>query len=541
MAIAPDRVRGSVSSPAPDMEKFRLRRLVDKLIEMGEVEVHEEPVDLTEVSSTVEATPRALLFRKAGPEQLELVANVMGSRRRLAAALGVSEDEAAAEFQRRLDHPQPVIDVPSSEAPVHQVILEGERADFTRLPFHAQHEYDGSVYISSAIDYTVDPETGLTNVGCRRLSLRGRRECGTNVTARSHLKMIYQRCVARGQKLPISFAVGSHPIDFMASLMRIRQDEVTLVATLRGEPVPLVKCVTNDIRVPADAELIIEGYLDERGYVEPEGPFGEYMGYYGPMHMDPVFHLTAITTRRDVLHQTVLHGSGRVMGHTESAHLTAIQIEANALRILRNLGIEVTAVHLTAFGGEGQHLRIAIRQSMPGQARRAIAAIFSAMLSVKHVFVVDEDVDVRSDEAMDWAFGTRFQADRDLVLVEGMLGMTMDPSLDGRAIGAKAGFDLTVPFGRKWSLRRVVAGARRFGGKAHFATVAEALAAEPLFFSHIVDRVGSRDGREVALALDALRREGRLGRDNDGRYHLAQGKPGTTAIVGPLEPDPNMP
>ena len=523
------------------MEKFRLRRLVDKLLDMGEVEVHDEPVDLAEIGSIVEATPRAVLFRKAGPEQLELVANVMGGGRRLAAALGVTPDEAAAEFQRRLDHPQPVVDVASSEAPVHQVILEGERADFTKLPFHPQHEYDGSVYLSSAIDYTIDPETGLTNVGCRRLSLRNRRECGTNVTARSHLKMIYQRCVARGDKLPISFAVGSHPIDFMASLMRVRQDEVNLIATLRGEPVPLVKCVTNDIRVPADAELIIEGYLDERGYVEPEGPYGEYMGYYGPMHMDPVFHLTAITMRRDVLHQTVLHGSGKVLGHTESANLTAIRIEAEALQILRNIGIDVTAVHLTVSGGEGQHLRIAIRQTMPGQARRAIAAIFSAMLSVKHAFVVDEDIDVRSDEAMDWALGTRFQADRGLVLVEGMPGMTMDPSLDGRQIGAKAGFDLTLPFGRKWSVRRLTAGARPFDGRARFATVAEALAAGPMFFTHVMGGVGSRDGREVALALDELRREGRLGRDNEGRYHLVQAKPGSTAIVGTMEPDPNMP
>ena len=541
MAIATNSVKKNRSGGGPDTEKFRLRRFIEKLLEMGEVEVHDEPVELAQISTIVEATPKAVLFRRAGPERLELVANVMGSGSRLAAALGVTEAEAAAEFQRRLDRPQPVLDVSSSEAPVHQVILMGEQADFTRLPFHPQHEYDGSVYISSAIDYTIDPESGLTNVGCRRLSLRGRSECGTNVTARSHLKMIYQRCVARGEKLPISFAVGSHPIDFMASLMRIRQDEVNLIATLRGEPVPLVKCLTNDIRVPADAELIIEGYLDERGYIEPEGPYGEYMGYYGPMHLDPVFHLTAMTMRRDVLHQTVLHGSGKVMGRTESANLTAIRIEAEAFQLLKNIGIEVVGVHLPVFGGEGQHLRIAIRQTMPGQARRAIAAIFSAMLSVKHVFVVDEDIDVRSDEQMDWALGTRFQADRDMVLVQGVPGMTMDPSLEGRPIGAKAGFDLTRPFGRKPSVKHYVAGAKRFGGEARYKTVAEALTAGPHFFTHIMESVGSRDGREVALALDELRREGRLGRDADGRYHLAPAQQGRTAIVGPMEPDPNMP
>src|SRR6185503_10780325 len=192
-------------------------------------------------------------------------------RRRVAMSLGVDERDASKEFGKRIEATQPLVEVSSSDAPVHQVVLTGDKADLSKLPFHPQHEYDGGVYLTSGIDFAMDPETGLVNVGCRRLALRSRYECTTNVTGRSHLQQMYVRAAARGERLPVSFAVGSHPLDFMASGMRIRKDESTFIAALRGEPVPLVKCVTNDLRVPADAELIIEGYLDARGYIEPEG------------------------------------------------------------------------------------------------------------------------------------------------------------------------------------------------------------------------------------------------------------------------------
>jgi len=527
-------------STRPDLEKFRLRRFVETLIDAGEVDIIDRPVELAEVSPIVEASTKAVLFRSAGPDKLELVAGVMGSRRRIALALGVDEKQSSAEFLRRIDNALPLVEVSSADAPVQQVVLSGAQADLSRLPFHPQHQYDGGVYITSAIDFAVDPETGLYNVGCRRLSLRGRHECGTNLTGRSHLRLIYQRCVKKGERLPVSFAVGTHPLDFMASSMRTRQDEMEFVGAFRGEPVPLVKCVSNDLMVPADAELIIEGYLDERGYIEPEGPYGEYMGYYGPMHLDPVFHLTAITHRRDVMHQSLLHGSGKILGRTEAIHLSAVRLEAEAAKVLRGIGIDVAATCQPLYSGECQHLRVAIRQTSAGQARRAISILFGAMPTLKHVFIVDEDVDVFSDDQMDWALGTRFQADRDLMILEDMHGMQMDPSLEGRAAGAKAGFDCTRPVGKPWAVQSVVAAARPLEGGARFKSVAQALQAGALFFTELMEAIGSRDGREVALALDELRNQGQLGRDADGRYHLVPSEPGRTAMVGPPGHDPNL-
>src|ERR1700691_4585655 len=136
---------------SPDTETFRLRRLTEHLVKLGEVEVHEEPVALADLAGLIEASDKAVLFRNAGPERLELVAGVMGGRRRLAAALGVPEKDSVAEYQRRMATPQTRYEVPSSSAPVHEVVLTGDEIDLSKLPFYLQHEYDGGPYISSAI------------------------------------------------------------------------------------------------------------------------------------------------------------------------------------------------------------------------------------------------------------------------------------------------------------------------------------------------------------------------------------------------------
>jgi UbiD family decarboxylase len=522
-----------------DTEKYRLRRFVEQLIELGEVEVHDEPVPLVGLSPIIEGGTKAVLFQKAGPERVEIVAKTAGSRRRLAAAFGTTEAELYDAYHRRLAEPQQVVEIPSGDAPVHEVVLTGRDVDLMRLPFHPQHAYDGSCYISSAMDFTVDPATGRRNVGCRRLSLRNRYECGTNVTAPSDLKRIYHACVARGERLPVTFTVGAHPLDFIAATMRQGDDELALIARMRGESAAIVKSLTNDILVPADAEMTLEGYLDERGYVEPEGPYGEYMGYYGAIHMDPVFHCTAITLRRDVMHLTLLHGSADVLDQTDSANISALRAEADALRILKASGRDPVAAYLCTRSGGGNNLRIALRQRTPGEARQAILTLFGALRSVKHIFVFDDDIDIRDEGQVAWALGTRFQADQDLVVLDGMLGMTMDPSLQGRRTGAKAGFDCARPLGRGGDIPLTRASAKVFKGPARFQSVEAALGQGPLFFADIVEGIGSDDGREVALALDRLREEGRLARDRDGRYSLGASEPGVTGIVGQLYPDPN--
>jgi 3-polyprenyl-4-hydroxybenzoate decarboxylase len=301
----------------------------------------------------------------------------------------------------------------------------------------------------------------------------------------------------------------------------------------------VVKSVTNDILVPADAEMTLEGYFDERGYVEPEGPYGEYMGYYGAIHMNPVFHCTAITMRRDVLHHTVLHGSAFVLDQTDAGVIFAVQIEARAMSILKEVVREPIAVYLLPVSGGMNTLRVSIRQRTEGEARKAMTALFEAIRPLKHIYVFDDDIDIHDHHQVEWALGTRFQADRDLVIRTGMMGMTMDPSLEGRRTGAKSGFDATRPVGRESEIPLVRCAAKKFDRLARFQTVEQALVAAPKFYAELIEGTGSDDGREIASALDDLRQAGRLGRDRDGRYHLGSFNPGTTGIIGELYPDPN--
>ena len=503
-----------------DRDRFRLRRLVERLTELGEVEVHDEPVALADLSAVIEASDKAVLFRQAGPGQLEVVAGVMGSRRRVAIALGVEEKDTVREYERRLASPQQHFEVPSADAPVHEVVLTGDDIDLTRLPFHLQHDLDGGPYISSAIDFSVDPANGRPNVGCRRLMLRGRRHLTTNLTAPSDLKLTYRACVERGDRLPISFAVGSHPTSYLAATSRRPGNEFDLLATMRGAPVPMVRGVTNGVPAPADAEMIIEGYLDELGYRELDGPYGEFWGFYGAAHIDPVFHVTAIAMRGDVLHQSMLHGC-RDMTRMEFSPMGSLHTEAAVYAALRAARIEPAAVRASDAVATGQHVRVAVDQAAaPGQARSVISALF-ALPGMKHVVVVDSDIDVRNDAEVEWALSTRFRADRDLVVAAGFPGFYSDPTVSGGGTVAKVGIDATAgaPGDSMENWRPApprVSRARRAG------SVREALQGGPMYFREIMDALGSDDGREIVLQLDELRAEGRLTRGPNWQWELTE-------------------
>jgi 2,5-furandicarboxylate decarboxylase 1 len=503
-----------------DLDKFRLRSFVEKLIAIGEMEVHEEAVSLADLSAAIESSPRAKYFKRVGAEQYEMVSAVSGSRKRLAAAFGTDERNVIHEYMRRMNDPQPVVEVPSADAPVHQVIVKGDAIDLTKLPFHLQHELDGAPYISSGIDYSVDPVTGKTNVGCRRLMFRDRRTMRANLSQPSDLKKCYIACVERGEKLPVSFAIGSHPLDYLAAGLRLPNDEFTLVATLRGEPVPMVRGLTNGVLAPADAEMIIEGYFDELGYREQEGPYGEFYGFYGPVHMDPVFHVTAITMRKDMLHQTVFHSGGH-LSWTDSGNLGGLNAELQIWKVLRAAGIEPAAV-LGVPGSNGrQHVRVALRRGQPGQARHAISALH-AIPRVKHVFIVDDDIDVFSDEQMEWAMATRFRPTRDIVMATGYPGFYMDPTRDENGLVDKIGFDLTAPYGVPESIESRRPRAPRFNGQKRCQSAREALASGPKFFFQLMEALGSKDGREVALDLHALHEQGLVTRLTDGEWALKE-------------------
>jgi UbiD family decarboxylase len=313
--------------------------------------------------------------------------------------------------------------------------------------------------------------------------------------------------------------VGSNPIDYFGATMRLPVDELGLLASLRGAPMPVVKSVTNELKVPADAEWVLEGYLGEEGYREPEGPYGEFLGYYGGVKTNPVFHVTAITRRRDALFQTLTIG-GATMSRTDTAQLACLRTEVLIWRALETAVREPVSVYAPAATGGTMNVRIAMRQRVPGEARNAIMAAFGSQANVKNVFVVDPDIDVFSDEQMEWVLATRFQPQRDLVVEGGFRTLPLDPSLGDAKTGTKAGYDLTLPFGGQRAIESEIPQPPRFEGK-RFESVEAALRDGPKFFENLMAAMASDDGREIVLALEQLQQQGRLKRDPaEGRYSL---------------------
>ena len=503
----------------PDYEQFRLRRFLESLREQGEVRTVEESVDLIDVGATLDESAQAVWFRSVGPERAELVGNVMGSRRRLALAFGVDEQALPELLRVRSQVEIPPTLVEQTQAPVQEVVKMGADASLLALPVHLQHALDGAPYISASIDFARDPSTGGTNVGCRRMMLRGRLEAGVDLNAPSDLRAIYQSAVKRGERVEVAYVVGCHPIDFLAATFASRaNDELGLMGGLRGVSVPVVQCRSIDVQVPADAEYVLEGYLDDRGFSESEGPYGEFLGYYGEVKRNPVFHLTAITHRRDALFQTVTIG-GRALGGTDTAQLVAAKTESTVWAALLQAVREPVAVCSSPSCGGMFNIRVSIRQRYPGEARNAIAAVFGSVADVKHVFVVNDDLDVFNDGHIDWALATRFQADRDLVIGSGFRAVPIDPSLQGQRSGAKAGFDCTRELTTGTSARYVIPGPPHLE-KSPYDSIGAALEAGPVSFLELMAACGSRDGRDVLAALEPLYAEQRIGRDDDGRYRL---------------------
>lgn len=502
-----------------DTETFRFRTYLEAMADAGEVEIVDGMTPLSAVAERLEGNRQGVWFRRAGPEGQELAGNIMGSRKRLALSLGVDERDLLAETTKRLRTPLAPVEIDGTDAPVQQVVLRDNEADLTALPVHLQHGLDGAPYISATLDFSKDPATGNTNVGMRRLMLRGRREAGIDLNAPSDLRVIYGGAQGGGDRLPVAFAAGFHPSDAIAALaMTPPVDELALMGAVRCAPVPVVKCVTNDLRVPADAEYIIEGYLEADGWSEPEGPFGEYVGYYGQLKQNPVFHLTAITRREDAVFQTATIG-GRNMATTDTAQLCALRTEQAIWTALESAVREPVAVYCPAATGGMYNVRIALNQRVPGESRNAIAAAFGSTADTKHVFVVDPDIDVFNDDQMEWVLATRFQGDRDLVTSTGYRAVPLDPSLQGSRSGAKAGFDLTRPFGQAGAQEWQVPDPPAFTD-AKPSTVEEALTDGPRFFRELMEAIGSDDGRDVVRALEPLYATGALDRLEDGRYVL---------------------
>ncbi|MGI9426197.1 MAG: UbiD family decarboxylase [Hyphomicrobiaceae bacterium] len=379
---------------------------------------------------------KATLFPSLGNREGTVVSGLLSARSWMAEALNVSDDRLLEHFQNAAATPLPWVEVkdPACQQVVH------EDPDLTALlPIPTHNEHDSGAYITAGLVIARNPETGKQNVAIHRLQVQGPQQLGALLLPR-HTLAFQQLAEAEGQDLDVAIVIGSSPAALLASqaIAPLDQDELEIAGALTGAPLDVAKCLGSEIRVPATSEIVIEGRFLANTR-EPEGPFGEFPQYYADRARRHVVAVDRVTTRDNPIYHTIVGGS------REHLLLGGIPREATILANLRRSFPGVRDVHLSQGGVCRYHLYVAMQKRFEGEGKNVIMGALAAHYDVKHVYVVDEDVDIHDPEQVEWAVATRFQADRDLVVVQGSLGSKLDPSTDDNGIGAKLGFDATIP------------------------------------------------------------------------------------------------
>jgi len=391
--------------------------------------------EIAAVAKKLDGRQATFFPRPDDAHDIPVISGLVSDRGWMAEALGVAQADLLAHFQHAAANPLPCNEVTNAPA---QDVVHTDVDLLKQLPIPTHNEHDSGAYITAGLLISRSPDTGIQNVAIHRCQISGPNRIGVLLLPR-HTDHYYRMAEKRGEPLQMAIAIGVDPATLLSSqaIVPVDHDELEIAGALHGKPLDVVKCTTNDVRVPADSEIVIEGRLlaDER---EEEGPFGEFPQYYGERARRHVIEVDAITHRRGAMFHTIVGGG------LEHLLLGAIPREATILNELQRSFPGVKDVHL-ALGGVGRyHLYVKLDKRQNGEGKNVILGAFAAHYDIKHVVVCDLDVDIHDPQEVEWAVSTRFQADRDLVVIGNAQGSKLDPSTDD-GVGAKMGLDATIP------------------------------------------------------------------------------------------------
>lgn len=390
--------------------------------------------EVAAVAKTLERE-RAVLCPSPDGHAIPVVANLFAGRGWVADSIDVPVADLLSRFQAAVRRPLPWVEV--DEAPVQQVVHR-EVDLLKQLPIPKHNEHDSGPYITAALLIARNPKTGIQNVAIHRCQVSGPDRIGVLLLPR-HTQHYFRMAEAAGDALEIALVIGVHPVCLLASqaIAALDEDEMQIAGALLGGPVEMVKCRTNSVRVPAHAEIVIEGRILPK-VREAEGPFGEFPQYYGARADREVIHVDAITHRSSPIFHTIVGGA------IEHLVLGEIPREATLLEHLQRSFPSVRDVRLTRGGTCRYHLVVKVDKTSDGEPKNIILGAFGGHYDIKQVVVIDMDVDIDDPNEIEWAIATRFQADRDLIVVSGAQGSKLDPSTND-GISAKMGLDATRP------------------------------------------------------------------------------------------------
>jgi 2,5-furandicarboxylate decarboxylase 1 len=356
----------------------------------------------------------ALLFTDVEGSRFPCIANVLSTYERIALALRCNVKDIPRAYGEMLAKPIPSAAVERADAPVKDVVVTG--VDLGTLPITYHNELDGGPYVTAGVSVLRDPETGVQNAGIYRHHVFSSTTMGCLMGSTHDGGIIHEKYAKRGERTPIAVAVGHHPAFLLAAVARLPKigGEFEAAGGFLGEPVTLVKAETSDLMVPAEAEFILEGYL-EPNRQSAEGPFGEWPGHYLGDQTAPVMTITTITHRRDAIWQDVMSSA------REHLLLGGLPRAGSIYRSVKEVVPGVVSVNVPA--ESRMHCYISIKRRKNVDVKRAaFAALTTEPDNLRAVIVVDDDINIFDDRDVLWAIGTRFDATRDLTIVRDWSG-----------------------------------------------------------------------------------------------------------------------
>jgi UbiD family decarboxylase len=376
---------------------------------------------------------KTLHFTDVPGYKFDVVGNVITNRADVYQALGTGKDNYIAHVTERSKNP--VAPTISKSAPCQEL-----ECSLSNLPILSHFEKDGGRYITSGIVIAKDPEYGR-NASIHRLLVREDGRLGIRIVPR-HLRSFMDRAEVRGDDLEIAIAIGVDPRVFFAASYSppIGYDELSFAGAIMGGPLELVKCKTVDIEVPAHAEFVIEGKI-LAGVREPEGPFADVTGTYDRIRNEPVIEVNIVTHRKGAVYQALLPASIEHRLFMGMPREPGIYSSASEVAEVRN-------VCLTDGGKNWLQGAVSLSKTMP-DIKAVIEKAFAGHQSMKHVIIVNDDIDIFKADEIEYAISTRFQAHKDVYLFKNMRGSTLDPSTDEDGMTTKVGIDATIPMGRE--------------------------------------------------------------------------------------------
>jgi len=454
-----------------------LREFVKKLESEGQlkrIRAEVDPVlEITEIAQRVARDPAraarsvgpALLFERPTRSRHPLLINAFGSERRMCLAFEVDElQEVADRIQGflKMESPQGLFDkikmlpklaelgsfFPKSvkSGDCKQVISKGSDVNLFDFPILKCWPQDGGRFITFPLVFTKNPETGKRNVGMYRMQVYDERTTGMHWQTQKHGAEHFRRARAANPdgRIAVSVAIGADPAIALAGILPIPPDldEMMFAGFLRREPVAMVACETNDLEVPANAEIVLEGYVN-LNEMRTEGPFGDHTGFYSLEGEYPVFHVECVTRREDPIYLTTVVGPP-----PQEDFYMGYAIERIFLPLMKMQYPEIVDVAMPAEGIVHNLMIVAIRKSYPGHARKIMNAIWSLgqAMFTKVLVVVDHDVDIHNFSEVTWKALCALDPERDVQFTLGPVD-TLDHAARMQDFGSKMGIDAT----RKWA------------------------------------------------------------------------------------------